>query len=140
MWLPKDERRLLSFLYSGMIRRSPGDILRFDVMGFMRALGYESRRAGTQGQCDNNPFIWRVWTALENLVERKLIQNTGTGGLREIDYQVRLALSGYDLGRKYNSRLIQSGLWFAEYKDHWFWLIISFVGGIIGALLVNWLS
>jgi len=24
-------------------------------------------------------------------------------------------------------------------KDHWFWLIVSFLGGIIGALIVNWL-
>jgi hypothetical protein len=53
---------------------------------------------------------------------------------------LRLTIKGYDLGRKYNSFWIRSGLWFAEYKHHWIWLIVGFLGGIIGALLVNWLS
>jgi len=51
-----------------------------------------------------------------------------------------LTISGYDLGRKYNSWLTRSGLWFVEYKDHWFWLILGFFGGIMGGILVNWLS
>jgi hypothetical protein len=55
--------------------------------------------------------------------------------------KVDLTPEGMGLGQKYNSSwVVWSGLWFAEYKDHWFWLIISFLGGIIGALTVNWLS
>ena len=53
---------------------------------------------------------------------------------------IDLTIEGYDLGRKYSSWWTRSGLWFAEYKNHWIWLIVSFVGGIIGALLINWLS
>ena len=54
---------------------------------------------------------------------------------------ITLYQQGHDLGKKYNSSwLVWSGLWFAEYKDHWFWLILGFLGGIIGAVLVNWLS
>ena len=53
---------------------------------------------------------------------------------------VSLTVRGYDLGRKYSNRLTASGLWFAEYKDHWGWIVVSFLGGIIGALVVNWLT
>jgi len=53
---------------------------------------------------------------------------------------VRLTPEGMRLGSKYNSWFSSSGLWFAEYKDHWLWYVLSFLGGITGALLVNWLS
>lgn len=53
---------------------------------------------------------------------------------------ISLTIEGQDLGGKYNSWWIRSGLWFAEYKHHWIWLIVSFLGGIIGGLLINWLS
>jgi len=53
---------------------------------------------------------------------------------------ISLSIKGYDLGRKYSSWWTRSGLWFAEYKNHWIWIIISFLGGVIGALLINWLS
>ena len=53
---------------------------------------------------------------------------------------VSLTIEGYDLGRKYSSWWARGGLWFAEYKDHWIWLIVGFLGGIVGALLVNWLA
>ena len=59
----------------------------------------------------------------------------------ENDIRVSLTPEGRRLGKIYSrSWWVYSGLWFAEYKDHWFWLILSFLGGIIGALLVNWLS
>jgi hypothetical protein len=71
------------------------------------------------------------------LKERGLIEprECGTGS-----YEVKLKLTGWDLGDKYNSWWSRNVLWFREYKDHWIWLIVSFWGGIIGALLVNWLS
>ena len=53
---------------------------------------------------------------------------------------ISLTIEGYDLGSKYNSWWIRSGLWFTEYKHHWIWLIVSFLGGIFGALIVSWLS
>ncbi|MHC4172094.1 MAG: hypothetical protein ACYTBX_12905 [Planctomycetota bacterium] len=53
---------------------------------------------------------------------------------------ITLTPNGHDLGGKYSSWWTRSGLWFAEYKNHWIWLIVGFLGGIVGALLVNWLS
>ena len=53
---------------------------------------------------------------------------------------ISLTIDGYHLGIKYSSWLTRSGEWFAEYKNHWIWIIVSFLGGIIGGLLINWLS
>jgi hypothetical protein len=71
------------------------------------------------------------------LHERALIEyhERGTG-----QYEVRILLAGWDLGDKYMSWWSRGGLWFREYKDHWVWLIVSFLGGVLGTLLVQWLS
>ena len=53
---------------------------------------------------------------------------------------ISLMIEGYDLAGKYSSWWTRSGLSFAEYKNHWIWVIVSFLGGIIGGLLINWLS
>jgi len=77
-----------------------------------------------------------VATANKVLSERKFIKYREAG----ISIELSLSIEGYDLGRKYSSWWTRSGLLFAEYKHHWIWIIISFLVGIIGALLVNWLS
>jgi len=71
------------------------------------------------------------------LKERDLIElnECGTGF-----YNVKMKLAGWDLGDKYNSWWSRNVLWFREYKDHWIWIIVSFLGGVLGALLINWLS
>ena len=53
---------------------------------------------------------------------------------------ISLTIEGYDLGRKYSSWWTRTGEWFEEYKNHWIWIIVSFLGGVVGALLINWLS
>jgi len=54
---------------------------------------------------------------------------------------VTLTQKGIDLGQIYNSWWLRIKLWYAEYiKDHPIWLIISFIGGVITGLLINWLS
>lgn len=55
-------------------------------------------------------------------------------------YTIKLKLTGWDLGNKYNCWPIRTGLWFAEYKYHWIWVIISFLTGVISTLLINWVS
>lgn len=50
-------------------------------------------------------------------------------------------LAGWDLGNKYLSYWARTGLWYNDkIRHHWIWLIISFVGGVLGALAVQWLS
>jgi len=53
---------------------------------------------------------------------------------------VSLTLEGYDLARRYQGWFGRTGLWFREYKHHWIWLLVSFLGGVLGALVVEWLS
>jgi hypothetical protein len=75
------------------------------------------------------------------LSERKLIKTRDHETVVEDKpIGISLTIEGYDLGKKYSSWWTRSGLWFAEYKNHWIWLIVSFLGGIIGGLLINWLS
>jgi len=81
----------------------------------------------------------RLRIANMRLEERKLIEvqphqsDTRVAG-------ISLTLEGYDLARRCCHWFDRTGLWFREYKDHWVWLIVSFVGGVLGALTVQWLS
>ncbi len=81
----------------------------------------------------------RLDIANEYLKTRRLIELSPHESIYDV-VGIKLTVGGYDLGRKYTSCLIRSGLWFAEYKHHWIWIIVSFLGGIIGGLLVSWLS
>jgi hypothetical protein len=78
----------------------------------------------------------RVRNANTHLAARELIQTTNHQHEPGV-IVVSLTIAGYDLGRRYASPWVRTGLWFAEYKDHWIWLILGFVGGIIGALTVK---
>jgi hypothetical protein len=81
----------------------------------------------------------RVVNANKALLERHLIKLTPHGSERHV-CGIELTIDGYDLGRKYSSWLIWTGLCFAEYRHHWLWVIGAFVFGILGTLLVQWLS
>jgi hypothetical protein len=50
---------------------------------------------------------------------------------------ITLTVSGYDLGRKYLGYFSSSGMWFEEYKKHWLWLIVAFIGGVIVTKLID---
>jgi hypothetical protein len=123
MWLPKDERRLLTYYYKEL--KQPGVKGRFFLNDLTKCLGK---------QIDTHN---RARITNQMLDKRRLINLMPPQGDA---VTLSLTLTSCDLGRKYKSPWVRSGLWFAEYKDHWFWLVVSFLGGIIGALLVNWLS
>jgi len=111
MWLTKDERETLVFYYK-----------EWDVGG-------------------KSSFLCKK--PMNEVMDRRLrdqgLINTDISDT-EGDIRVSLTPEGRRLGKIYNkSRFVWSSLWFAEYKDHWFWFILSFLGGIIGSLLVNWL-
>lgn len=132
MWLPKNERKLLAYYFREIGKHDESRT--FGDNNDMKALGWNERKSNADY---DKLYIDRVWVADDTLEKRGYI-----GGLNRDIMQktLSLTLEGYDLGRKYNSWWIRSGLWFAEYKYHWIWVIVSFLGGIIGALLVNWLS
>jgi len=134
MWLPKEQRKLLRSYYirSGKTRKN------FEVKIYeaMKSLGFNEKKTSEQ---TTNEAWEMVFNVNDILKDRGLINFEHEQGDLS-NFKLSLTLKGLDLGRKYDSLLISSGLWFAEYKEHWFWLIISFFGGIIGALIVNWLS
>jgi len=162
MWLPKDERRLLEGYYVKI--GEPGKEKWFEVPSWIpvieslrvkrsargvKGYGQSDQKASEHDKLDpkdpaKSMREWikrtsRVHIANAALQARKLI------GLHDHQSQaevkgISLTIEGYDLGRKYSSWWTWSGEGFAEYKNHWIWLIVSFAGGIIVALLVNWLS
>jgi hypothetical protein len=129
MWLPKDERKLLA-LYFRVIGK-PDERVTFsnsdeDSDKFEKTLGWKGGQEGSRS------YVQRVRHAEEMLEKRGLLDVLE----REIwEKTVSLSVQGYDLGRKYSPWWIRTGLWFAEYKHHWFWLIVSFLSGIIATLL-----
>jgi hypothetical protein len=157
MWLPKDERKLLSYYYHQIKKVETSRD--FEIRDLIKVL----RRKQAKLPETKRGIILYIYETLENvnncLSQRNLItwENLAPGSITaarmydhptsqppsentKVNLRITLTIQGYDLGKKYSSWWTKSGLWFAEYKDHWFWLIISFLGGVIGALLVNWLS
>ena len=165
MWLQKDERRLLegyylkigdvdkeiwfdTTLWIPVMKSKPSEVK--DNAGKVKShFNGGATKSNKQGDFDPQTMKVAAHQAIQDktrldvankkLEQRPLIKihkHQSEVGVASIS----LTLTGYDLGRKYNSWWTRSGLWFAEYKDHWFWLIVSFLGGIIGALLVGWLS
>lgn len=160
MWLPKDERRLLQayYLVVGCDLRSSH--LNKQKLGLtietcriatrveeIKVAPSRTRPAPDDDKLDrNNPVgdmkRWlerksKVETANSLLSQRELINLLDD---QTNSVQIGLTIQGYDLGRKYANWFTRTGLWFAEYKHHWIWLIVSFLGGVIGGLLINWLS
>jgi hypothetical protein len=156
MWLPKDERRLLSYYYRRINKVETDQYLEMnELIKLLRKKQAEKSKReiilGTYNILENvnNLLSQRGLIKWENrnpdsiYVLKELPKTSESLSLPEnttVTFRITLTLKGYDLGRKYSSWWARSGLWFTEYKDHWFWLILSFLGGIIGALIVNWLS
>ena len=158
MWLPKDERKLLSYYYR-QINTVETD-QRFEIRDLIKALGKKEQPGQPETKREiildtyntlenvNNLLSQRGLITWENLnpdsisaaysfdhpTSQELFENT------KVNLCITLTIKGYDLGRKYSSWWIRSGLWFAEYRHHWIWVIGGFVGGIIATLLVQWLS
>ena len=122
MWLPKEERKVLVHYYKGLF--SVDSRTRF----YMSTLEKTLQEPDTRN---------RAKIASKTLQRRDLIAFLHDHGDA---LTVQLSLEGYDLGRKYSSWFTRTGLWFAEYRHHWIWVIGCFVGGIIATLLVQWLS
>ena len=124
MWLSKDERKVLSHYY----RKFHGSGAETRGQIFLSELD-----EGLSGK-DRRIRIKRVSKTLE---KRDLLAFLN---FQEDAVTVQLSLQGYDLGRKYSSRWTRSGEWFEEYKNHWIWIVVSFLLGVVGTLLVNWLT
>jgi len=166
MWLPREERQLLMFYtaYDSDFNetRQTFSLAQLQVLVTKRVCirqiverAAQAREANGDGNAQhaesqstpNGDVVERQksWlkakgtleSANNRLRERGLAESRqcGTGY-----WEVKINLVGWDLGSKYLSFWARNCLWFREYKDHWIWLIVSFIGGVLGALVVKWLS
>ncbi len=155
MWLPKDERRLLTAYYSLIgdiqeqrVYRIP-DLCRLFEWRFDPASIREYGESPSDDANDTDDIekmkqgikrliarMSRIKKANRLLTERGLVtvQNHQT----EHDViVVALTVDGYDLGRRLSRWFERTGLCFQEYRNHWVWLVVAFLGGIVGSLVIE---
>jgi len=155
VWLPKDERHLIEgywrLLEDITTKKGYEDHRLFPLLdsphNHMLVNEYGKKEVVKEPEAkDHDELKERMTVFLENKSRIK-IANTllQARGLIDLSYHqnvdnvifVQLTEKGYDLGRRYASKWEKSGLWFASYKEHWIWIIISFLGGVIGSLIIN---
>ena len=151
MWLPKDERLILAGLYHNIPDRRDAE---YHVLDLIKLLGgyrkiklpeTDEAESGRDDSAETSESIKvyinnerRVQHALRQLEARRLITLTPHQHDQSI-FVVALTLPGYDLGRRYANWFDRTGLCFQEYRHHWLWLIVAFVGGGIVGKLIDWL-
>ena len=134
MWLPKDERKLLSLYYKEIGEPEKEDFI--DENDLIKTLSPKCGTQGIEGVPEYSKSKFRLSTANKILSERKLIKYREAGD----SVEVSLSIEGYDLGRKYRSLWLLIKLWYAEYiRNHPLCVIVSFVSGIFVTLLSQWL-
>lgn len=152
MWLQADERKILARLFH---LTQDGQTEVYRVQDFAKCFepGYgkvtlrkygDPQSVESKLNSENPDFVdryfrndERVRNATRRLAARDLISFDEHKHERNVII-VGLTLAGHDLGRKYSGWLNRSGLWFSEYKDHWFWLILALVGGgFVGGIVSN---
>jgi hypothetical protein len=163
MWLPKDERHLLlgyyvsigndeeevwfaleewAHIFEGSLTRvpilAPWQIKRLARKAKHYRVLDEPLNINQNNNKQDTVNADKIRTANKRLENRGFIKlrRNHCGSMMGIT----LKIEGYDLGRKYNAWWTRTGVWFAEYRYHWIWVIGSFLAGIAGTLLVRWLS
>ena len=86
---------------------------------------FESLKAGITKYIQSTR---RVELANKRLIERGLIKGTPHQNDAKV-VGISLTLASFDLGCKYCGWFQRSGLCFSEYRNHWIWLIVAFLGG-----------
>ncbi|MBM4040147.1 MAG: hypothetical protein FJ290_16705 [Planctomycetes bacterium] len=161
MWLPRDERRLILsyYIYIGEVegevcinptrwasvlrawgvKRAVQKLAGVDTTGQGQAIA--NKRKLIAAVKELNDAVARVRKANRALKQRGLIDVTQAPLSTEPDRVcIRLTLEGYDMGRRCSTFMARSGLWFEEYRNHWVWLVLSFLGGMIASVAWSWLS
>jgi hypothetical protein len=160
MWLPKDERRLLTGFWHliGDIdeekRYRQGQLIRLLSGGESWKSVHENGHSDSSAGNPVDPndmeqtkrqmktlidMLHRVDSANRRLAERGYII-IGKHQTADDVRIIRLTIYGFDLGRRYGNWWDSTGIWFETYRNHWIWLLVGFLGGIIGSLVVKLLS
>lgn len=126
MWLPKDERTLLAFCCTKISRgEAPFNLTHQELIRELKGKRVEADKQS-------------IHETLFKLQNRNLIRWGSCADGNSVG--ITLSQQGHDLGQKYNSWWSRSNLWYAEHvKNHWIWLFVCFIGGVLIAQLINWL-
>ena len=138
MWLQKDERETLLKYYNYL--QDTQEYKRFESLSarihiatcnlISRGLVHEIIEGGPEHVESLVAFIAKASINLHNFLA------SSEKDIECDNITLRLTLEGYDLGSKYNSWWYKTGgMWWAEYKVHWFWHIVGFVVGFLLGLL-----
>jgi len=123
MWLPKDERKLLSYYhwqigYAGICQR--------DLFELENALRGQTR--GPENRIDEK-YVMNVIRSLRKhglIKYQHKVRDTG-------QIEVELTQEAINLGRKYSSKIGTLGVWFTEYM--WLWVVLSVIISLIGVIV-----
>ena len=127
MWLHKEERKILKYCYDKS--KKAGETFEAPIYEMMKALGFKEREASKQTANEK----WdMVFNAINNLKGREFIHfEYEEENLSK--FKIILTLRGYDLGRKYSSKLHTFLLWCEEYK---FWIILGLIISFVSILVM----
>jgi hypothetical protein len=123
MWLPKDERVLLSYYYSqigwaGICQRDPSELEKV----------LRERKDQAKGEV-NEEYVMNVVKSLRKhglITNHHKVRDSG-------QIEIELTQKAINLGKKYNSKIGTLGVWFTEYM--WFWIILSVLISLIGVIV-----
>ena len=160
MWLPKDERRLLAGYYK--VIGEIGNVGVYRESDLIPLLAFRQHRESVRTYAEStsesdNSVSMKNMTAFKREVKLLLagtarVKQANTMltarnmvTIRKHDHEqdvvlITLTVEGFDLGRRYGSWFNSTGLYFAHYKDHWFWLIVAAVGGGITSKLIDYFA
>ena len=85
--------------------------------------------------------------ARKRLLKRGLLEtrrpgHADTGVLDQLNVPyLAFTLPGEDEARVYSSWFWRSGRWYCDHlRHHWLWNVLSFLAGVLGAVMAHWLS
>jgi len=148
-YLPKEERRLLAgyFRMFGDVGNEEayreGTLARL-LRGAKTVPSYEDDSETPEPDMEKlKAAIKRLITgrrqveaANRRLLARGLIRLSRHESVADV-VVVSLTLEGFDLGRRYATWFTSTQLLFREYKDHWLWLLLGVIGGMLGTLILD---
>jgi len=153
MYLPFDEWRLLAGYYCTIHEIGRSQSFREGDVGKLLKWCRWSLKVPEQGQ---EPLPeWKRFRKLANWIAGRYVargervdaanRHLAERGLIKLDrnmpeqfsHTVTLTVDGFDLGRQYSCWLSRSGLWFAQYSQHWLWLAVAFIGGGVASKLID---
>ena len=143
MWIPKDERKTLLKYYHNL--RDTQEYKRFIALSertynstcnlINRSLLHEIKEGGYEHTESLTAFLAKDPIDLQNF-----LANPETD-MECNEITLRLTLEGYDLAFKYDSWWYRTGgMWWAEYKGHWVWILVGFIISFLLGLLTGKLT